>query len=131
MCSLIHGGAIEKVNISPSGNAHIYFCDHDACRAFYEKYPNGIGLGPHIVYVEIGQEVDVVSSQLAMNRSMGATRVVRAVGVDMSITMAQLHQIATGSNRKFEKIVDNYVPDEVSFFSFFLFFFFSIFPGRR
>lgn len=113
MLSLIHGGAIEKVNVSPSGNAHIYFCDHEACKDFYGKYPNGIGLGPNKVYVDIGQEVDVVSSQLVVNRSVGATRVVRAVGVDLDITMAQLLQLATSNNRKVEKIVDNYAPDEV------------------
>lgn len=112
--SLIHDGAIEKISIAPSGNAHILFCDHEACKAFYDKYPNGIGLGPNNVYVEIGQEVDVISSQLAVNRSVGATRVVRAVGVDLGITMAQLYQIAAGNNRKIEKIVDSYAPDEVS-----------------
>lgn len=116
--SLIHGGAIEKINIAPSGNAHVYFCDHEACKAFYERYPNGIGLGQSNVYVEMGQEVDVVSSQLAVSRSMGATRVVRAVGVDLNVTMDQLHKIATGSNRKIEKIVDNYVPGEVSDYHF-------------
>lgn len=112
--SLIHGGAIEKVNIDSSGNAYVYFCDHEACKAFYEKYPNGIGLGQSNVFVDIGQEVDVVSSQLALSRSIGATRVVRAVGVDLKVTMDRLHQIATGNNRKIEKITDNYVPGEVS-----------------
>lgn len=112
--SLIHDGAIEKISIAPSGNAHIIFCDHEACKAFYDKYPNGIGLGPNNVYVEIVQEVDVISSQLAVNRSVGATRVVRAVGVDLGITMAQFYQIAAGNNRKIEKIVDSYAPDEVS-----------------
>ena len=113
--SLIHGGAIEKVSITPSGNAHVLFCEHEDCKAFYDKYPNGIGIGPHNVFVEMGQEVDVVSSQLTLNRSVGSTRVVRAVGVDLGITMVELNQLASGSNRKVEKILDNYSPDEVRF----------------
>lgn len=111
--SLVHTGAIDKINISPSGNAHIYFCDHKACEAFYDKYPNGIGIGSHSVYVERGTEVDVVSSQLAINRSAGATRVIQAAGVEMDATMAQLYQIASGQNRKVEKIVDSYIPGQV------------------
>lgn len=112
--SLIHGGAIERVSVAPSGNAHVLFCEHEDCKAFYDKYPNGIGIGPHNVFVEMGQEVDVVSSQLTLNRSVGSTRVVRAVGVDLGITMVELNQMAAGSNRKVEKILDNYSPDEVS-----------------
>lgn len=112
--SLIHGGAIERVSVAPSGNAHVLFCEHEDCKAFYDKYPNGIGIGPHNVFVEMGQEVDVVSSQLTLNRSVGSTRVVRAVGVDLGITMVELNQLASGNNRKVEKILDNYSPDEVS-----------------
>lgn len=111
--SLVHTGVIDKINVSPAGNAHIYFYDHNACKAFFDNHPNGIGIGSHNVYVERGKEVDVVSSQLALNRSLGATRVLRAVGVDMDTTMIQLHQIASGQNRKVEKIVDSYSPGEV------------------
>ncbi|KAL4927381.1 uncharacterized protein BDV17DRAFT_126881 [Aspergillus undulatus] len=111
--SVVHGGVIESVSITPNGNAHVLFCDPDACKAFYDKYPNGIDLDKErklTVFVDLGEDVDVVSSQLSFNLSVGSTRVVRAVGVDMEATMTEIVSIATASNRKVEKIVDNFVP---------------------
>ncbi|GAB1195252.1 hypothetical protein APSETT444_004508 [Aspergillus pseudonomiae] len=112
---LIHGGTIESISVTPSGTAQVLFCEHEACKAFYDKYPNGIDLDKEkkiTVFVEMGKEVDVVSSQLSFSLSTGATRVVRAVGVDLDVTMRQLSELATGNHRKVEKILDSYVPGE-------------------
>ncbi|KAI9366975.1 hypothetical protein BJX61DRAFT_384203 [Aspergillus egyptiacus] len=111
--SLVHGGVVESVTIGPSGNAHVLFCDPAACKAYYDKYPNGIDLDKErkfTVLVDMGQDVDVISSQLEFNLSVGSTRVVRAVGVGMNTTMNELVKIATASGRKVEKIIDSYVP---------------------
>ncbi|KAL3476237.1 hypothetical protein BJX99DRAFT_228126 [Aspergillus californicus] len=111
--SLIHGGVIESISVTAAGNAHVLFCDFAACRAFYDKYPNGIDLDKErkfTAFVEIGKEVDVVSSQLSFHLSVGSTRVVRAVGVDMEVTMSELVKIATIGGRKVEKIIDSFVP---------------------
>ncbi|KAL4917491.1 cryptococcal mannosyltransferase 1-domain-containing protein [Aspergillus aurantiobrunneus] len=111
--SLVHGGMIESVSITPSGNAHVLFCDPVACKAFYDKYPNGIDLDKErkfTVFVDLGEDVDVISSQLSFNLSVGSTRVVRAVGVEMGATMSEIVKIATANNRKVEKIIDSYVP---------------------
>ncbi|BAE57177.1 hypothetical protein BDV35DRAFT_379997 [Aspergillus flavus] len=113
--SLIHGGTIESISVGPSGTAQVLFCDPEACKAFYDKYPNGIDLDKErkvTVFVEMGKEVDVVSSQLSFSLSTGATRAVRAVGVDLDVTMRQLFDLAAGNHRKVEKILDNYVPGE-------------------
>ncbi|RHZ60343.1 uncharacterized protein CDV56_101864 [Aspergillus thermomutatus] len=114
--SLIHGGMVESIHITPAGNqAHVLFCDHEACKAFYDKYPNGIDLDKEkrkTVFVEMGNEVDVISSQLSFNLSIGSTRVVRAVGVSMNINMGELLKLASANNRKVEKIVDSCVPGE-------------------
>ncbi|PLB50443.1 hypothetical protein P170DRAFT_144217 [Aspergillus steynii IBT 23096] len=115
--SLIHGGLVESIFVSPMGTAHVRFCDADACQAFYDKYPNGIDLDKSrkaTAFVEMGKDVNVVSSQLSFNLSVGATRVVRAVGVDLDVTMTKMIDLATAHNRKIEKIVDSYVPGEVS-----------------
>ncbi|KAL3467426.1 hypothetical protein BJX64DRAFT_248638 [Aspergillus heterothallicus] len=112
--SLIHGGIIESVFVGPSGNANVLFCDPAACKAFYDKYPNGIDLDKErkfTVFVEMGKDVDVISSQLSFNLSVGATRIVRAVGVDMEMTMNELLNVATSNYRKVEKIIDSYVPN--------------------
>ncbi|KAE8166360.1 hypothetical protein BDV40DRAFT_296493 [Aspergillus tamarii] len=119
--SLIHGGTIESISVTPSGTAQILFCDPEACKAFYDKYPNGIDLDKErkvTVFVEVGGEVDVVSSQLSFSLSTGATRAVRAVGVDLNITMRQLSDLAAGNHRKVEKILDSYVPGEARNVSF-------------
>jgi hypothetical protein len=108
---------IESVSIAPSGNAHVLFCDPAACKAFYDKYPNGIDLDKErklTVFVDLGEEVDIISSQLSFNLSLGSTRIVRAVGVDMETTMNELVKIASSNHRRVEKIVDSYVPDYVS-----------------
>lgn len=96
------------------------FCEPEACQAFYDKYPNGIVLDKekrNIIFVEKDKESNPISSQLSFSLSLGSTRVVRAVGVDMNVTMGQLLKLATTSNRKVEKILDDYVPGEVSFIS--------------
>ncbi|RAL12138.1 uncharacterized protein BO97DRAFT_443170 [Aspergillus homomorphus CBS 101889] len=113
--SLMHGGVIDSINITPTGTAHILFCEADACKAFYDKYPNGIGLNRDrkiTVFVELGQEVDVISSSLEFNLSVGATRAVRVVGAHMNVSMQQLVKLATSKNGKLEKIIDTYVPGE-------------------
>ncbi|KAL6233653.1 hypothetical protein BDW75DRAFT_241795 [Aspergillus navahoensis] len=119
--SLVHGGQIDSVSITTSGNAHVVFCDAAACRSFYDRYPKGIDLDKErklIVFVELGQEVDVVSSQLSFALSAGSTRVVRAVGVEMNVALAELVKFATGANRKLEKIIDTYVPGRARSVSF-------------
>ncbi|KAL5048493.1 hypothetical protein BDW71DRAFT_205610 [Aspergillus fruticulosus] len=111
--SLVHGGQIDSVSITSSGNAHVVFCDAAACKSFYDKYPNGICLDKErklTVFVDLGREVDVVSSQLSFALSAGSTRVVRAVGVEMNVALAELVKLATGANRKLEKIIDTFVP---------------------
>ena len=113
--SLVHGGAIESIHISTSGNAHVIFCEHEACKAFFEQYPNGIDLdNGKTIFVEMGKAVDVISSQLSFNLSVGSTRVVRAVGAEMDIGMGQLMKLASMNNRKVEKIIDTYLPGDVS-----------------
>ncbi|KAF7155066.1 hypothetical protein CNMCM5623_005274 [Aspergillus felis] len=114
--SLIHGGMVENIHINPTGNqAHILFCDHEACKSFYDKYPNGIDIDKEkrkTVFVEMGKEVDAISSQLSFNLSIGSTRVVRAVGVSVNINMGELLKLAGANNRKVEKIMDSCVPGE-------------------
>jgi hypothetical protein len=114
---LVHGGQIESVSVTPSGNAHVVFCDAAACKSFYDKHPNGIDLGKEknlAIFVDLGREVDVVSFQLSLALSAGSTRVVRAVGVNINVTLAKLVKLTTGANRRLGKIIDTYVPGCVS-----------------
>jgi hypothetical protein len=115
--SLVHGGAVENMHISAAGNAIVHFCEPEACKSFYDRYPNGIYLDREkglSVFVEIGNEVDIISSQLLQYLSVGASRVVRAVGVSENISMGQLHKTSASSNRNVERILDDFVVGEVS-----------------
>ncbi|WEW57794.1 hypothetical protein PRK78_003261 [Emydomyces testavorans] len=109
--SLVHGGRIESVRYFPqSKSAHVLFCDPEACKQYYNLYPNGIEVNVNgrkaIVFVDQSKEIDIVSSRLQESLNLGATRVVRAVGVDMALNMQNLVDLAEDRNFKLEKIID-------------------------
>jgi len=94
--------------------AYVTFTTADACKSYFEKYPNGIDFKHqgkrHTAFVGIGKEVDVVSSMLQAYLECGASRVVRAIGADEDWGMRALYVLAEGKhkNRKVESIVDSY-----------------------
>jgi hypothetical protein len=113
--SLVYGGAIESFNLTASKtSAYIIFVKADACDAFFNAHPNGIVFkNPktrrnHLVYVNKGENVDVVSSVLQAYLDCQASRVVRATGADEDWGMRALYKLAEAKNRKVEKIVDTY-----------------------
>jgi hypothetical protein len=95
-------------------SAWVLFVSADACDAFFTAHPNGVVFkNPktcrnHVVYIDKGGEVDVVSSVLQAYLDCQASRVVRAVGVDEDWGMRALYKLAEAKNRKVEKIVDTY-----------------------
>ncbi|KAK2877093.1 hypothetical protein FQN49_001433 [Arthroderma sp. PD_2] len=113
LLSLIHGGKVESIAVHPaSQSAEVRFCDATACKAFYDKYPNGIDVDYNgsrgTVFVDIGKEVDIVSSRLMEFLDIGATRVVRAVGAPLDVSIAQLVEIIDSKKWHLEKIIDSY-----------------------
>ena len=119
--SLIHGGAIETFSLTPTKtSAYVTFVSADACDAYFNAHPNGIAFkNPktrrnHVVYVDRGQDVDVVSSVLQAYRDCQASRVVRATGADEDWGMGALYKLAEAKNRKVENIIDTY-RDKVRF----------------
>jgi hypothetical protein len=113
--SLVYGGAIETFNLmTGKTSAYVTFVNADACDAFYNAHPNGIVFrNPktrrnHVVYVDKGQDVDVVSGVLQAYLDCQATRVVRATGADEDWGMRALYKLAESKNRMVETIVDTY-----------------------
>ncbi len=113
--SLVYGGALESFNLTASKTSgYVIFVDPDACDAFFNAHPTGIVFkNPktrrnHVVYVNKGQDVDVVSSVLRAYLDCQASRVVRATGADEDWGMRALYKLAESKNRKVEKIVDTY-----------------------
>jgi hypothetical protein len=121
--SLVYGGAIDTFHLSPSKNsAFVTFVTADACDAFFDAHPNGLVFkNPktcrnHVVYVDKGQEVDVVSGILQAYLDCQASRVVRVSGADEDWGMRALYKLAESQGRKVETIVDKY-RDRVSLLS--------------
>lgn len=118
--SLIHGGRVESINIFPSGTtARVMFCDPAACRRFFDMYPNGIeitsGGNTGVIFVDMEKEPDIMSSRIREAlEQFDATRVLKAVGADMNLSMTQLVNLAEGGGLRIEKIIDTYSPSPVS-----------------
>jgi hypothetical protein len=113
--SLVYGGAIETFNLSPNKtSAFVIFVSADACDAYFNAHPSGIAFkNPktrrnHAVYVDKGQDVDVLSGVLQAYLDCQASRVVRATGADEDWGMRALYKLAGSKNRKVETIVDTF-----------------------
>ncbi|EGD88708.2 hypothetical protein H112_03629 [Trichophyton rubrum D6] len=111
--ALIHGGKIESVSVHPaSQSAEIRFYSAADCKTFYDKHPNGIDFDYNgsrgTVFVDIGKEVDIVSSRLVECLDIGATRIVRAVGAPLNVSIAQLVEMIDTRKWHLEKIIDSY-----------------------
>ncbi|EFE42835.1 conserved hypothetical protein [Trichophyton verrucosum HKI 0517] len=111
--ALIHGGKIESVSVHPaSQSAEVRFCSATDCKTFYDKHPNGIDFDYNgsrgTVFVDIGKEVDIISSRLVECLDIGATRIVRAVRAPLNVSIAQLVEMIDTRKWHFEKIIDSY-----------------------
>ena len=118
--SLIHGGSIEMMKLSSpkdqtdSVNAYVTFTSGDSCSRFYDKYPNGIDVRyrgkRHTVFVNKGENVDVISGMMQAYLDCGASRVVRVTGADDDWGIVALNKLAEGKNhaRIVEAVSDQY-----------------------
>ena len=128
--SLLWGGAIESFKILQQSEdygtiAEAFFVSGDAAKAFYDATPNGLrvkkGGNIHDVMIDMGKEPDVIGSQLQEWLDKGATRCVKAIGVDAGWGTAGLVRLAEGSKkitRKVEQILEGNTPAGVRFFVF-------------
>ena len=92
MASVIHGGAIEIYRLTKSAygsTANVLFTTGEAADAYYDKYPNGVEFRfqgrKHIAFVTKGSQVDVMSGIMRGYLESGASRVVRAIGVEQGL----------------------------------------------
>lgn len=120
MASLVHGGAIEIYRLTKfasSSTAHVLFTTGDAADAYYDNYPNGVKFHfqgrKYVAFVDKGAQVDVMSGIMRGYLESGASRVVRAIGVDENWSMLALRTLAEKKGRKLEAIHDT-CRDEVS-----------------
>lgn len=112
----MHGGALESFKLvkgselASSCTAVVTFTTGSAAQAYYEKYPNGLefkfNTKRYVAFVEMGEKVDVISSLMRGYLESGATRVVRASGVEEDWAMRALRKMAEGKGRQVEAIID-------------------------
>lgn len=70
-----------------------------------------------VVFVDKWKDVDVVSSRLQESLRLGATRVVRGVGVDLGLNMQSLATLAEERKFRLENIIDVFDGITVSYLS--------------
>ena len=103
------------MTVIPSGTAYVLLTSGQAAKEYYDQYPNGIQFKYkdrlHTVFVDMGKEVDIISSVMANYLACGASRAVRASGANEDWGMRALYKVAEGQSktrRKVESIVDIY-----------------------
>jgi hypothetical protein len=118
--SLIHGGAVEAMRLTPGApdkpttSAFVTFTSADACDRYYDKYPNGLDVRhqgkkwPVLVHKKDG--VDVVSGMLQGYLDCGASRVVKVSNADDDWGIVALNKLAKGKDdaRQVEAVLDAY-----------------------
>ncbi|KAK7897650.1 hypothetical protein LTR67_004280 [Exophiala xenobiotica] len=118
--TLIHGGIVESMRLSPAGpesttaNAYVVFTSADACDKYYDRYPNGFDVRfqgkKYAVLVNKGEDVDVISGMMQGYIDCGATRVIKVSQVDEEWGIVALNKLAEGKNkvRQVETVLDAY-----------------------
>ncbi|KAI1608555.1 hypothetical protein EDD36DRAFT_103508 [Exophiala viscosa] len=118
--SLVHGGTIEVIRLTPASpesstvNAHVTFTNGDACDKYFDKYPNGMDVRQqgkkYPVLVKKSDTVDIISSMMQGYLDCGATRVLKVTGADDDWGIVALNRFAEGKNktRAIEAVTDTY-----------------------
>lgn len=123
IASLVYGGPLEQIHCSGTSAAVTFINAADA-ENYYSKTPNGVlyrssnDNPQHFAEVVMADDVTPVSGMVQEYVKNGFTRCVRAIGVDVAISLAELHAVAVGKSsvpRKLERLEDDKSPQGVSF----------------
>ena len=93
-------------------SASVRFVHAEHCKLYYDQTANGIVYKKDInnrelvVFVELAKDVDIVGGMLQVWIEQGATRCVRAVGVEKDWTIYGLKKLAERKGRKLEGVTD-------------------------
>lgn len=126
IASLVFGGPLEQIHCGGTSAAVTFLNAADAER-YYNKTPNGVvyrsfnDSPQHFAEVKMTDDVTPVSSLVQEYVKAGYTRCVRAIGVDVALSLADLHAAAAGKAslrggavRKLERLEDDMSPQGVS-----------------
>jgi len=75
---------------------------------YYNATSNGIDVPIHpgrVLFVELAEEAEPAHEMVQGYITGGCTRVVRAIGVDEEWGLPALQKLATGKNRKVERVI--------------------------
>lgn len=110
IASLVFGGPVEQISFN-SGNSHatVTFVHASDCMSYFIKTGNGIQLSDqqdHVLWVELGIEVDPMSGLTKSHEEGSCTRCLRAIGIEEDWTIAGLTKLASGKGGNARKVED-------------------------
>ena len=119
IASLVFGGPLEQI-LCLSSSAIVTFINPNDAQAYYDGTPNGIIFRKtpeclHYAEVRLDNDVTPISSIVQQHfDDKGATRCVKATGVDVATSLEDLHKLGNGPMnsrgqipRKLERLVDD------------------------
>ena len=101
IAGIVWGGPLESLHYTLGENtAFALFLHARDCRDYYESTANGIpypGQQLRIVTVELGNEIDPISSQVRDAMTRGCTRCIRVIGLNNDWSVGWIRRYAEGT----------------------------------
>lgn len=106
---MVWGGPIEKIIHSKgSATASVLFVSPQDCHQYHEDTANHIERNNYLIEINRADQVDPLVGLASEQVTKGATRCVRAVGVEQKWTAMELQKLAEGEG-KVRKLEDSKV----------------------
>ena len=125
IASLVFGGPIEQI-FCGGNSAAVTFINPEDAQAFFDATPNGVvyrktSEAHHYAEIRMAEDVSPASSLVTQYVGVGATRCVKATGVDVAMSLEYLTALGNGrltsrgtTPRTLERLVDDMNPSGVS-----------------
>lgn len=109
---LVHGGAVDRVFVQGAGSVAVQFCEEESCQKYIDTYTSGIRIEGAVIKVAKAPTTDKMIPSLTALINKGASRVVRAGNIPLSMSLQDVHQLVR--NLHVEHILYNARPGCVS-----------------
>lgn len=93
---LVHGGAVDRVFFQQQRCFAVQFCDEGSCQKYVDTYATGIRIEGQVIKVAKAPTSDKITPDFTAMIDAGASRVVRAGNVPLSMSLQDVHQLASG-----------------------------------
>ncbi|KAJ5234307.1 uncharacterized protein N7469_003475 [Penicillium citrinum] len=90
---LVHGGAVDRVFVQGAGSVAVQFCEEESCQKYIDTYTSGIRIEGAVIKVAKAPTTDKMIPSLTALINKGASRVVRAGNIPLSMSLQDVHQL--------------------------------------